>query len=98
MSQINWPQIWQIPGAHKIESENCFCFHNYLHFSQELKEGVLNTTASACFFLPLLVQPLYNQERRRGKSLEVQWLGLCSLTAKVLSSIPSWGTKIPQTK
>ena len=26
----------------------------------------------------------------------VQWLGLCSFTAKGLGSIPGWGTKIPQ--
>ena len=55
---------------YKIESENCFCFH-LLAFSQELKEGVLNTTASACFFPPL-VQPLYTQEGRGGKSLAIQ--------------------------
>lgn len=26
----------------------------------------------------------------------VQWLGLCTLTAKSPGSIPGWGTKIPQ--
>ena len=31
-----------------------------------------------------------------GNSLVVQWLGLCTFTAKGLGSIPGWGTKIPQ--
>ena len=31
-----------------------------------------------------------------GNSLEVQWLGLCALTAEGPSSMPGWGTKIPQ--
>ena len=31
-----------------------------------------------------------------GNSLVVQWLGLCTLTAKSPGSIPGWGTKIPQ--
>ena len=31
-----------------------------------------------------------------GNSLVVQWLGLCTFTAKGQSSIPGWGTKIPQ--
>ena len=31
-----------------------------------------------------------------GNSLVVQWLGLCTFTAKGLGSIPDWGTKIPQ--
>ena len=30
------------------------------------------------------------------ESLALQWLGLCSLTAKGPSSIPGQGTKIPQ--
>ena len=29
-------------------------------------------------------------------SMVVQWLGLCTFTAKALSSIPTQGTKIPQ--
>ena len=29
-------------------------------------------------------------------SLTVQWLGLCTLTAEGLGSIPGWGTKMPQ--
>ena len=29
-------------------------------------------------------------------SLELQWLGLCTLTAKGLDSGPGWGIKIPQ--
>ena len=33
-----------------------------------------------------------------GNSLVVQWLGLHSLTAKDVGSIPSRGTKIPQAK
>ena len=31
-----------------------------------------------------------------GSSLGVQWLGLCTFTAKGVSSIPGWGAKIPQ--
>ena len=31
-----------------------------------------------------------------GNSLVVQWLGLCTLTAKGIGSVPCWGTKIPQ--
>ena len=31
-----------------------------------------------------------------GKSLVVQWLGLCTCTSKGQNSIPSWETKIPQ--
>ena len=30
-----------------------------------------------------------------GNSLQVQWLGLCTLTAKGLGLIPGQGTKIP---
>ena len=37
-----------------------------------------------------------NSERR--KPLAVQWLGVHTLTAKHLGSIPSWETKIPQAK
>ena len=33
---------------------------------------------------------------RVGNSLAVQWIGLRAFTAKGLSSIPGWGTKIPQ--
>ena len=32
----------------------------------------------------------------RGNSLAVQWLGICAFTAESPSSIPGWGTKIPQ--
>ena len=28
--------------------------------------------------------------------INVQWLGLCSFTAYIMSSVPGWGTKIPQ--
>ena len=31
-----------------------------------------------------------------GTSLAIQWLGLCSFTAKGSDSIPGWGTKILQ--
>ena len=31
----------------------------------------------------------------QGSSLAVQWLGLCTPTAKVPGSIPGQGTKIP---
>ena len=31
-----------------------------------------------------------------GNSLEVQWLGLCTLSAEGLGSFPGRGTKIPQ--
>lgn len=31
-----------------------------------------------------------------GKSLTVQWLGLCAFTAESPGSIPDWGTNIPQ--
>ena len=31
-----------------------------------------------------------------GNSLVVQWLGLCTFTAKGLDSNPGWETKIPQ--
>ena len=30
-----------------------------------------------------------------GNSQAVQWLGLCTFTAKGAGSIPGWGTKIP---
>ena len=36
------------------------------------------------------------QHENAGSSPEVQWLGLCILTAEGLSSIPGLGTKIPQ--
>ena len=36
------------------------------------------------------------QHENAGNSPEVQWLGLCILTAEGLSSIPGLGTKIPQ--
>ena len=38
-----------------------------------------------------------SKNSKQGNSLAVQWLGLFVLTAKGLSSIPGWGTKIPQT-
>ena len=31
-----------------------------------------------------------------GISLEVQWLELCTSTARDMGLIPGWGTKIPQ--
>ena len=35
-------------------------------------------------------------QRIKGNSPVVQWLGLCTFTAKGPGSIPGWGTKIPQ--
>ena len=32
-----------------------------------------------------------------GNSLAIQWLGLCTFINEGASSIPGWGTKIPQT-
>ena len=37
-----------------------------------------------------------SNRRGFGNSLLVQWLGLCTLTAKNPGSIPGWGNKIPQ--
>ena len=37
-----------------------------------------------------------SNRRGFGNSLVVQWLELCTLTAKSPGSIPSWGTKTPQ--
>ena len=40
-----------------------------------------------------------NKEHRNyvaGNSLAVPWLGLCTLIAEGVGSIPSWGTKTPQ--
>ena len=37
-----------------------------------------------------------HQDKDRGNSLMVQWLGLHAFTAKGPGSIPGQGTKIPQ--
>ena len=44
---------------------------------------------------------LGNRDLKLGSSgsslaLEVQWLRLCTLTARSLGSVPGWGSKIPQ--
>ena len=38
---------------------------------------------------------MFNDIRKIGTSLAVQWLGLCASTAGGMGSIPGWGTKIP---
>ena len=37
-----------------------------------------------------------HKSKCQGSSLVVQWLGLCTFTARGLGSIPGWGTKILQ--
>ena len=36
------------------------------------------------------------RDGKEGNSLPVQWLGLCTFTAKGTGPIPGWGTKSPQ--
>ena len=47
------------------------------------KQGAMTVTRSSIYLAVM------------GNSLVVQWLGLCTLTAEGLGSIPGWGTKIP---
>ena len=59
----------------------------------------MSVVDSFCLFENVFVSPSFlinNLTVVVGNSLAVQWLGLCTFTAKGTGSIPGWRTKILQ--
>ena len=81
----------------RSERKQIFIFVETVWFISILIWSFSNISAQLCNDYIWVYFPLFKKEKS-GNSLVVQWLGLCSSTAKGPASVPDWGTKIPQAK